>query len=116
MAGLTEEDALSLKLLIQAQALQAACRAATSDNVKAAVEQAWQSFAGLQSSKAATHGQSASGLQEQQRNHMLHQLLQRASAAAGVLVTLHHYIRAMKLSLEDQVPAQHTHALLVTLE
>ena len=116
MAGLTEEDALSLKLLIQAQALQAACRAATSDHFKAASEQAWRSFASLQSSKGAIHEQSASSLQDQQRNHMLHQLLQRASAAAGVLSTLHHSLRAMELWLEDQLPAQHTHALLVKLE
>lgn len=116
MAGLTEEDALSLKLLIQAQALQAAYRAATSDHSKAAAEQAWRSFASLQSSKGATHGQSASGFQDQQRNHMLHQLLQRAFAAAGVLSTLHHSMRAMELWLDDQLPAQHTHALLVTSE
>jgi hypothetical protein len=112
MAGLSGEDALSLKLLIQTQALQAACNAASSDNVNVVAKQAWQSLAGLQSSKAATHGQAASGLQEQQRNHMLHQLLQRASAAAGVLVTLHHYSCTVKLWLEDRAPAQDTCAPL----
>ena len=81
-SGLGEEEALSLRLLIQAQGLLTASK--TAGPSQSAAQQQWQAFAGLQESLGAgsdrPHG---SALQYQQCNQMLYERLQHASAAAG---------------------------------
>ena len=74
---------LSLKLLIQAQGLLAASRTASPSQKEA--QQHWQAFASLQSrvSETTLDGQHGSAPNRQQRNQMLYQRLQHASAAAG---------------------------------
>lgn len=92
-AGLGEEEGLSLKLLIQAQALLAASRAPSAAQMsgQSAAQHQWQAFASLQACtpEAATEGQSRTALQQQQRTQMLHERLQSASSAVGIQSVLH---------------------------
>ncbi len=89
-SGLGEEEDLSLKLLIQAQGLLTASRTASPSQKEA--QQHWQAFASLQSSGSANtpDGQHSSATSQQQRNQMLYQRLQHASAAAGWHTPLPH--------------------------
>ncbi len=74
---------LSLKLLIQAQGLLTTSRTASPSQKQA--QQHWHAFASLQSSGSQNTAdvQHSSTPIHQQRNQMLYQRLQHASAAAG---------------------------------
>ena len=84
-SGLVEEDALSLRLLAQAQALSAASNPhnAMNPTMQEVAQQQWTAFACTQS--AAPSGMP---LYDQQRQIRLHEQLQSASAAAGAKSSL----------------------------
>ena len=84
-SGLDEEDALSLRLLAQVQALSAASNPhnAMNPTMQAVAQQQWTAFARTQS--VAPSGMP---LYAQQRRTRLYERLQSASAAAGARLRL----------------------------
>ena len=93
--GLEEEDALSLRLLTQAQALSATSKVhnAMDAAMQEVAQQRWTAFACLQNVAP-----SAMPLYDQERQMRLHERLQSASAAAGARLSLHTEIAEQHLS------------------